>query len=196
MSRRPRRRPSGCCTAAPTDPRAPSGRPGSDRRSVDVHEVLNTTLRAGRVDHRLGGCHGVSPALTCRFATGRTVISGPSTSTKWFVLWHVRSTLVDLRRRFQRCVADGPSHFRCASECPPSQVASAMVVRAVPPATRWTTKALRPDEHTPENHRQPATENDGLTRGRRDHRSAGSASIRKLTPSSQRARRASEGRTG
>jgi hypothetical protein len=58
---------------------------------------VNALIRAGRADHLHGRGHRVSPALTCRFATGRIAISGPSTSTKWFVLWHVRSTSVELK---------------------------------------------------------------------------------------------------
>src|SRR5262249_14060415 len=37
--------------------------------------------------------HRATPPVTCRFATGRTVISGPSTRRSRFVLWHVRSTV-------------------------------------------------------------------------------------------------------
>jgi hypothetical protein len=38
------------------------------------------------------------PRATRRVLTGRTLISGPSTSRVWFLCWHVRSTTVrDLR---------------------------------------------------------------------------------------------------
>jgi hypothetical protein len=69
-------------------------RPASAAPADPSASMRLSTVPSGPLESIIvrGGGHRLSPALNCHFATGRIAISGPSTRTKWFVLWHVRST--------------------------------------------------------------------------------------------------------